>query len=159
MIKRVTSPDERFATQVRKCRAPQSPYNQLSTEFLVPQAPVALHQYQSLRSHSLPFRGTFVGTITDVDEIDCTANGQMKRSFNLIDDFGCWFPCCAIGRNATEWRFPENAKVIIYFRSTRLHTQQDAFILYIFRDSLILAIGQSSTVAAKRLDVSTRSDP
>ena len=70
MIKSVTSLDERFATQVRKCRAPQSPYNQPSTEFLVPQALVALHQYQSLRSHPLPFRGTFVGTITDVDEID-----------------------------------------------------------------------------------------
>ena len=122
----------------------------------MPQAPVALHQYQSLRSHPLHFRGTFVGTITDVDEIDYTTNGQKKRSFNLIDNYECWFPCCAIGRNATEWRFPENAKVIIYFGSARLHTQQDAFILYIFRDGLILAVGQSSTVATKRLDVSKR---
>ena len=158
IIKSVTSVDARVVTQVRMCSAPQSPYNLPSTKFVVPHSPAALHQYQNLKSQALPFRGTFIGTLTDVEDIDYTSNGQPKRAFNLIDDFGYWFPCCAIGRNATEWRFPQNAKVVIYFGSARLQSQQDSFILYIFRDGLIVAIAQSSSSPTKRIDVSKRQE-
>ena len=156
VIRSVASTDSRVMTQVRVCTAPNSPYNENTLRFIVPQSPVALHQFQNLKAQALPFRGTFVGTLSDVGEEEYTTNGQPKRAFHLIDDFGYWFPCCAIGRNATEWRFTPNTKVVIYFGTARLQNQEASFILYIFRDGLIVPISQSPNAPAKRMDVSTR---
>ena len=123
----------------------------------MPQTPVALHQFQNLKTHTLPFRGTFVGTVSDVEEVEYTTKRQPKRVFHLIDDFGYWFPCCAIGNHATNWRSPPNTKVVIYFGTARLQREDTSFILYIFSDGLIIPFTRSANAPAKRVDVSARS--
>ena len=115
-----------------------------------------MHQFQGLKTQSLPFRGSFAGNVSDVAEPDYTSNGQPKRDFNLVDDIGAWFPCCAIGRAATDWRAPANVKVIIYFGTGRLATQGTGFALYAFRDGLILPLEASRSANVERTDVSAR---
>ena len=156
VLRSVTSSDSRVMTQIRVCTAAQSPYNHKSTVFVVPDPPIALHQFQNLKTQALPFRGTFVGTVTNVGDLEYSTNGQPKRVFHIVDDLGYWFPCCACGYNAACWRTPENTRAVIYFGTARTINQETSFTLFIFRDGLIAPISTSPSAPAKRMDVSTR---
>ena len=156
ILKSVASTDSRVMTQVRVCTETHSPYNHKTTGFVIPDPPIALHQFQNLKTQALPFRGTFVGTVTNVGELEYSTNGQPKRAFHIVDDLGYWFPCCACGYNAACWRTPENTKAVIYFGSARTMNQETSFILYVFRDGLIVPITTVPSAPAKRVDVSTR---
>ena len=144
------------STTVSRVTMAKSPYNQVSTQYLAPSPTYGLKQFLQMKTQSVHFRGTFIGSMVDVGELDVTSTGQPKRSFVLVDDMGAWFPCCAVGRLAHILQYPINMKVVLYFGTARMNPQGDGFILYAFRDSAIVPLQQQASAPMKRTDVSVR---
>ena len=143
-------------TTVLRKETAESPFNRTTTELRVPSSPYAVKQFLPLKNQALKFRGTFVGTVVEVGDMDVTSTGQSKRNFVLVDDMGAWFPCSAVGRFAHTAHYPPHTKDVVYFGSGRMNAQADGFIVYVFRDAAIVPIQQLSASPTKRVDVSVR---
>ena len=97
-----------------------------------------------------------MGTVADVDEPDVTVSGQEKRAFNLVDDTGAWFPCCAVGRNARVIPACSNMKVVLFFGSAKPNGQSTSFTMWALKAAVITIIGTNEVRVTKRVDVSAR---
>ena len=73
-------------TTVSRVTEAKSPYNQVSTKYLAPSPAYGLKQFLQMKTQSVPFRGSFIGSMVDVGELDVTSTGQPKRSFVLVDE-------------------------------------------------------------------------
>ena len=128
-------------TNVQRLSAPLFPYNQKDTLFACPVPPAAVNDFRQLRDYTLPFRGTFVGCVQNLAELDVAASGQHKRDFDLVDEAGGTFACSIIGLHAKATKIQNNNKVILYYAGGRRVGQTDAFVVYIFRDGFVAVIG------------------
>ena len=79
---------------------------------------------------------------TNLAELDVAASGQHKREFDLVDDAGETFACSIIGLHAKAIKLQNNDKVVVYYAVGRRVGQSDAFVVYIFRDGFVAAIGR-----------------
>ena len=143
-------------TTVESVLTPQSPFNQESVLFKVPTHPVIMKQFLQLKHECNSFRGSFLGTVADVEELDVTANFVKKRAFKLVDDTGAWFPCCAVGRNARVIPACSNMRVVLFFGSARPNGQSTGFTMWAMKDAVITIIGTNEVRVTKRVDVSAR---
>ena len=87
-------------TNVQRLPEPQSPYNKKETQFACPVPPIALDDFRQLRDYALPFRGTFVGCVQNLADLDVASSGQHKRDFDLVDETGETIACSIIGLHA-----------------------------------------------------------
>ena len=146
-------------TTVESVLTPQSPFNHESVSFKVPTHPVVMKHFVMLKHQCDSFRGSFLGTVVDVDDPDFTVSGQDKRGFNLVDDTGAWFPCFAVGRNARIIPACSNMKVVLFFGTGRVDGQSTSFTVWASADAVIICLGTNEVRVTKREDVSARDQP
>ena len=100
-----------------------------------------------------------MGTVADVEEPAITVKGVEKRCFNLVDDMGAWFPCCAVGDNAARIAWSSNMRVVLWFGWARMNVESTRFTMFALPDAFIRRIGLNEVRVTKRVDVSARDEP
>ena len=124
-----------------------SPYIS-SGSFEVPSVPACISNYASVRAKMAraPFRGTFFGTIVEVEDMQETQSGQGKKYFAVADSSGCWIPFCAVAHNATSKALRVGNQVVLFFASARSAIGDARAALYLFKDAVIVQIQKKSEV-------------
>ena len=118
-----------------------SPYL-VSAAYRVPASNVAVQQFAPLSSKlQAPFKGTFVGTVTEVGDLETSQQGQGKRYFELVDDHGSWMKCLAIGRNSMHRGLAEGRQVVLYNCSGRPGLGSSEAMLVVRKDGVIVPTG------------------
>ena len=128
-------------TIIQKLSATASPFNRKDMRFEWPTAPMAVYNFAQLRDASLPFRGTFLGTVRNLTQLDVNSNGQWKRDFDLVDEAGRSISCSAQHPHAKNTNLADNDIVVLYFTTGRRAGPNGAFNVFIFRDGFITKVG------------------
>ena len=89
-----------------------------------------------------PFRGTFKGTIVDLQEMDYSKQGNLVRYFKLVDTLGNYIDCCATRQNASSVALANNVEVILYFATGRSAIGSASSALYIMKDGVIVPVAK-----------------
>ena len=95
----VAAAQERSGTTMNVITTPASPFT-TTAQYIAPNSPGCILDFSMVKTTASPFRATFCGTVCDVKPDDESIQGQPKKEFDLVDAFGSWLHCCAIGRNA-----------------------------------------------------------
>ena len=109
--------------------------------FSMPKPPLVVVSFSLGFSRAVsPFRVTVAGTIHDLEEIEPTNNGELRRNFKLADDTGKWIKCVAHGRHA-ESKVLENMRhIVAYFCAGRSAVGNSTQSLWLFKDAFILPL-------------------
>ena len=87
---------------------------------MLPSGNVCISNFANVRSKiEAPFRGTFKGTVVELQDADYSSQGNQKRHFKLVDPSGLYFECCALGKNAGSVALAESMEVVLYFVTSR----------------------------------------
>ena len=100
-----------------------------------------------------PFRGTFRGTVADLQNLDTTQQGQAKRVFKLVDATGAYLECCALGHNAYSTALTDLQDVVVYYATGRSPIGSSPGRLYLMKDSVILSLGVCAAPAVVNTSV------
>jgi hypothetical protein len=144
----VFSAGKNTGTQVTFPPSPSSPYL-TSAIYTDPSAAVCItHFHSQTIDLKAPFRGTFRGVVTDVQDLDATQQGVLKRLFKLVDVCGTYLICCALADNANSTALTPLTEVVIYYATGRSPIGSSPGMLYAMKDSVILKVGTSSKPCA-----------
>ena len=66
----------------------------------------------------------------------------MKRVFNIVDNSGLYFTCCAMLDNAESIALQNNEEVVLYFGTGRGPMGGVKGMLYLLKDALIIPVGE-----------------
>ena len=140
----------REATIVSLPSVASSPF--LTTaSFAVPSPSCCISQFLLARSKlQVPFKATFAGMVTNVQNLEASTTGQPKRCFDLVDEVGSWIKCCAIGRNATSLAITEAMYVVVYFAHGRPSLGSSESMVLILKDGVVAPVGEKNPPLAKR---------
>ena len=131
----------REATRVSVVQHASSPY-MLTGTFISPSTAVCISQFSPVSGNMLaPFRGTFKGTIAELENPDVTAQGNPKRVFKLVDTMGAYIMCCALVQNAASVALVERQQVVFYFATGRGPIGSFPGMLYCMKDCVIMPQG------------------
>ena len=119
-----------------------------------PQACISVFAPFHDRMASPPFRGTFCGTVIDVQQsLDESQSGNPKLSFGLIDRSGTWFSCCAIGLHALSKALVRGNEVVLYYVSGRPQIGDAKACAYLYKDANIIMTASNCTVPPKKVEI------
>ena len=119
--------------------------NLTSMEYEPPQMQCCISEFFSLRDRlKHPFRLTVKGLVMDLRAPEMTAGGNRKRVFNIVDNSGLYFTCCALSDNAESIALKNNEEVVLYFGSGRGPMGGVKGMLYLLKDALIIPTGKTT---------------
>ena len=98
----------------------------------------------------MPFKATFAGMMSNVQNLEASSSGQPKRCFDLVDEVGSWIKCCAIGRSATSLAITEAMYVVVYFAHGRPPLGSSETMVLILKDGVVAPVGEKNPPLAKR---------
>jgi len=157
MLHSISSIANRHGTVVSIIDTASSP-SMLSGSFAVPAKDACITRFETIRSKMLaPFRGTFKGTITDLEAADVTQQGTPKRRFKLVDEVGAYVNCCALLHNAASQGLTAKQDVVIYFATGRAAIGSLPGMLYLMKDAVIVPLQVQMLPPVKRVHVEIRS--
>jgi len=153
-IQSVGSMKNRKATIIKKINVTSSPFMRKDVQFRKPDSRVCIYSFESVQEdlHG-SFRGSFAGTVCDVQEEDETQTGQCKRLFNLVDSTGSWLQCCALGRHTKSKFLEAQMQIILYNGTGRAPVGNTSGLLYAMKDAVIVPYGKQEKACVKRLQI------
>ena len=92
------------------------------------------------KSLSAPFRMSLMGTVQDVEEVEPTNTGDVRRRFKLSDGSGKWVYIYAHGAHADNEAIENFRKVVLYFTSARGTLGSVEPGLWLFKDAFIASL-------------------
>ena len=99
------------------------------------------YNFANVRSkNETPFRGTFKGTVVELQDADYSSQGNQKRHCKLVDPSGLYFECCALGKNAGCVALAESIEVVLYFVTGRAPIGGLPGMLYLMKDAAIVPL-------------------
>ena len=98
-----------------------------------------------------PFKGNFVGMVVDVREPEISRRGLPQQTFDLVDESGTWFTCCAVGRCATSPALKNGYQIVLYSGTGRPKTSLATAAVYLFKDAVVVPLYQRTTYAQKQI--------
>jgi hypothetical protein len=144
-LQSISSFPGRPGTKITLVTQPTSPFL-LSETFAVPGPSACISRFGSIPSLKAPCRMTLVGTVVNVHEFEYTQHGSRKREFDLVDESGSWMRCCGIGRNGENPNLQDGMDVVLYFTVARPPYGTSQGIVYLMRDSLMVAVRKRSAM-------------
>lgn len=109
--------------------------------YVLPSGNVCISNFANVRSKiEAPFRGTFKGTVVELQDADYSSQGNQKRHFKLVDPSGLYFECCALGKNAGSVALAESIEVVLYFVTGRAPIGGLPGMLYLMKDAAIVPL-------------------
>ena len=119
--------------------------NLISLNYSVPSTQSCVTTFQTLRTKfKAPFRITLTGRIIDVQPIDHSQQGNMKRIFNIADHYGTYITCCAMKHNASSAALQNYQEAVIYYATGRGPIRHSRGMLHLYKDSMIIPLGNPS---------------
>ena len=104
----------RRGTKILTPTSPTSPYLQERVS-VPPSAPLCLDRFHARRKELVaPFRATVKGIIADVQALDVSQTGNPKRQFDIVDNMGAWFSCCAVGPLSQSKALHDGVEAVLY---------------------------------------------
>ena len=91
-----------------------------------------------------PFKGNFVGCVADVREPDASQQGLQKQLFDLVDENGTWFTCCALGHCAARPTLKSGLQNVLYNGTGRPKAGTAIAAVYFFKDAVMVPLCQKS---------------
>ena len=123
-------------------------------QFAIPGPDACIASFMAVKSKlTALFRGSFAGTVADVQEAAESLRGNPKKFFDLVDAFGHWFTCCAWGRNATSRALTNGAKIAVYYGTGRTALGDSPAAFYLFDETVIIQSGRVQSAIGKRVQV------
>ena len=116
--------------------------NMLTAKFPVLPAHCCIKTFSGYKEKFLaPFRATCMGVVADVKPVDVSQNGNRKCIFNLVDEEGSYFQCCAMYQHCDHQMLVEGQDLIIYYGTGRGPLGSMPGMLYMMNDAFILPNG------------------
>ena len=100
-----------------------------------------------------PFKGNFVGCVADVREPDVSQQGLQKQLFDLVDELGTWFTCCALGRCAVSPALKSGLQVVLYNGTGRPKSGSAIAAVYLFKDAVMVPLREKSVLKQFHLEM------
>ena len=108
---------------------------------VLPSGSVCITNFANVRSKiEAPFRGTFKGTVVELQDADYSSQGNQTRQFKLVDPSGLYFECCALGKNAGSVVLAESMEVVLDFVIGRGPIGALSGVLYLMKDAAIVPL-------------------
>ena len=144
---------QNMGTQITFPLQPGSPFVG-HAQFVIPGPNACIVSFMAVKSKlTAPFRGSFAGTVADVQETAESMRGNPKKFFDLVDASGHWFTCCAWGRNATSKALTNGAKIAVYYGTGRTALGDSPAAFYLFDEAVIIQIGRVQSAIGKRVQL------
>ena len=116
-----------------------------SMEYEPPPTDYCISQFCALRKRlNHPFRLTVKGMIVDLRATEMASGGNLKRVFDIVDNSGLYFTCCAMLDIAESIALKNNEEVVLYFGTGRGPMGGVKGMLYLLKDALIIPTGRST---------------
>ena len=110
----------------------------------VPPSDCCITQFRALRNRlNHPFRLTVKGKVADVQPVEMSTAGNPKRVFDIVDNSGVYFTCCAMKHNAESKALVNNNEVVLYYGTGRGPIGGVKGMLYLMKDALIVPFGKT----------------
>ena len=97
-----------------------------------------------------PSKITIVGTLADVADVALTSSGIEQQIFTIVDYYGNYMRCCAVGRNASYSGLRDGERVVLYHLSGRGENTAHKNTLWLFKDAVIVPVGDNESPPCKR---------
>ncbi|CAK0903366.1 unnamed protein product [Prorocentrum cordatum] len=103
-----------------------------------------------------PFRGTFSGVVTSVQEMGATTAGSPKRAFCLVDPAGAFIQCCAVGHDAGSRALADGMRAVVYHGTGRGPIGSAPGMLHLLKDALLMPVAQVDVVPEPTIDIAIK---
>ena len=103
-----------------------------------------------------PFRGTFSGVVTSVQDMGATVAGSPKRVFCLVDPAGAFIQCCAVGHNAGSRALADGMRAVVYHGTGRGPIGSAPGMLYLLKDALLMPVTQVDVVPEPTIEIAIK---
>jgi len=133
----------------------RSPFR--TTAYRIPITDCCINQFsQSHLVFAAPFRASFVGIVTNIQDAEYSQSGNLKRSFYLVDAVGDYLQCSAVGQNAQNKFLRDKQHVVVYYATGRPPASANAGIILVMKDAFIVPCGEVFSVPTLRncIDIS-----
>ena len=141
------------ATTFEWAREASSPY-MVTASYEIPKPPVCIHNFASVRARMVPpFKITLIGTVADVADVELTSSGTEKHTFIVVDYYGNYIRCCAVGRNARHSGLRDGERVVLYHLSGRGENTAHKNTLWLFKDAVIVPVCDNESPPFKRSEM------
>jgi len=152
-IHSVSALPNRRGTQLAMPKFPSSPYL-LQARYVAPASPMCLEVFQPRRKELVaPFRATVKGAVANVLTLDISQGGNAKRLFDIVDQQGTWFKCCALGSVAQSTSLKDGFEVVLYHGLGRSPVGSTPGMLYLMKDAVIVAFNRRDGEVVKRTQI------
>ena len=121
--------------------------------FAVPSPDCCVSVFRTLRNRlTAPFRMTVRGKIADLQTLEMSQGGNAKRIFDIVDNSGLYFTCCAMKHNAESTALQNVQEVVIYYGTGRGPIGTSKGMFYLMKDAMILSIGAPTLLSAGKTE-------
>ena len=118
-----------------------SPFMGHDVKFPKPQLPLVVVSYSESLSKALcPFRVSLAGTIHDLQEVEPTNNGELRRNLKLADAQSKWIHCVAHARHAEDVSLENFQRISVYFCSACPASGHAAHAVWFFKEAFIVPL-------------------
>ena len=120
---------------------------------MVPPPEGVVSVFRTLRNKlNSPFRLSVTGQVVDLQPRETTLAGHAKRVFNIVDNAGTYFTCCAMKHNAESTALQNFQKVVMYYGTGRGPIGSSKGMLYLLKDAYIILVGSPSLLNTEKLE-------
>ena len=127
--------------------------NLISMTFAVPSPDCCVSVFRTLRNRlAAPFRLTVRGKVADLQALEMSQGGNPKRVFDLVDNQGFFFTCCAMKHNAESPALRNFQEVVVYFGTGRGAIGSAKGMFYLLKDAMIVPMGEPSLLSSPKTE-------
>ena len=131
----------REGTSLMMIESVTSPYMSPGLGLPTPAPPSIMVSFgPSLTKAVSPFRVSVVGTIHELEDVDTSNSGELRRKFRLADDAGKWIHVVAHGKHAESSFLRNMRRIIAYFGCGRSSYGSVPQALWLFKDSFMVPL-------------------
>ena len=92
------------------------------------------------------------GKVVDLQSLETSQGGNPKRVFDIVDNSGVYFTCCAMKHNADSPALVNFQEVVLYFGIGRGPIGSSKGMLYLLKDAMIVSVGKPSLLSAPKTE-------
>ncbi|CAK0903247.1 unnamed protein product, partial [Prorocentrum cordatum] len=127
--------------------------NLIKMSYAVPPSDCCVSVFRSLRDIlNPPFRLSVRGKVMDLRSLEMSQGGNAKRIFDIVDNSGLYFTCCAMKHNAESQALRNFQDVAVYYGTGRGAIGNSKGMLYLLKDAMIIPIGQPAMLGTAKTE-------
>ncbi len=139
-------------TAVRALSVPTKD-NLIKLAFAAPPSECCVSIFRTLcNKMTPPFRLSVKGRVVDLQSQEKSQAGNAKRVFDIVDNAGMHFTCCAMKHNVESSALHNFQEVVIYYGLGRGPMGNAKGMLYLMKDAFIIPAGKPSLLSTAKTE-------